>query len=162
MAKRFEKTTRYEASADTLLRVLTDSDFQVAREKSNGALECTVQTVPAASGTLVLKVGTVEYARGVTGIDRSKTERATSTYTWNLAAREASWTYVGAQGERARVWGKIRIVPAGATCSVSEEFNVEIKIPLLGGQIEKMVIAEVEKVWARYEGVVREAIARLS
>jgi hypothetical protein len=160
MAKRDEKTFRFEASPQKLLEVLVGKEYQVARQKSQGALEVQVKEVSRTEDRLVFEVHAKEYARGITGVDRSKTEINVTTYDWDLKTKRGDWKHRTSQGERVQVWGSVQVQPDGENSKLVNDFNVEIKIPLVGGKIEKMVMKEVEKGWASYEQVIREFLTK--
>ncbi len=160
MAKRDEKTFTFEAPPEKLLQILTDEDYQVARQKSQGALEVNVKEISRTDDRLVFEVHAREYARGITGVDHSKTEINVTTYDWDLKARRGTWKHTTSQGERVRVWGSVEVQPDGENSRLQNDFNIEVKIPILGGKIEKMVMKEVAKGWADYERVIREFLSK--
>ncbi|MBW1872541.1 MAG: DUF2505 family protein, partial [Deltaproteobacteria bacterium] len=73
-------------------------------------------------------------------------------------ARKSKWTLSTTHSERVRVWGAVRIDESGEHADLIPEVNVEVKIPLLGGKIEKYVGKEIEKSWPRYEQTIRDFI----
>ena len=156
MAKTSASTFRFEVSADQLLEVLTDPEFQVHRTKIvQDALDVTVKGHTRDKARCHYEVHAKEYAKGLKGIDRSRTEVTVSTYDWDLAAKRGDWTYKCEHDKVVKTWGSLRIEPAGKASTLKADFFVESKVPLLGGQIEKGVVAEVDKSWAKYERAVR-------
>jgi hypothetical protein len=160
MAKRDEKTFRFEVSPDKLLEVLIDEEYQVARQKSQGALEVNVKEISRTDERFVFEVHAKEYARGITGVDKSKTEINVSTYDWDLKAKRGTWKHSTSQGERVKVWGSVQVQADGENSKLVNDFNLEIKIPLVGGKIEKMVMKEVAKSWDNYQNVIREFLKK--
>lgn len=156
MAKRDEQTFFFDVPPEKLLEVMIAEEYQVARQKSQGALEVQVKETSRSDDRLVFEVHAKEYARGITGVDKSKTEINVTTYDWDLKARRGSWKHTTSQGERVKVWGTVQIQPDGDKSRLVNDFNIEIRIPLVGGKIEKMVMKEVAKGWANYENVIRE------
>jgi len=156
MAKRDEQTFFFDAPPEKLLEVLIGEEYQIARQKSQGALEVQVKETSRSDDRLVFEVHAKEYARGLTGVDKSKTEMNLTTYDWDLKAMRGTWKHTTPQGERVKVWGSVQIQPDGDRSRLVNDFNIEIKIPLVGGKIEKMVMKEVAKGWADYEKVIRE------
>lgn len=155
MAKRSVHTIHFTHSPDVVLGVLTDPEFNVANFKAQGNPEAKVTEVSRTDERLVLRADVTEYAKGLTGVDKSKTEPSATTYEWDLSAKSGSWTYKGPHAQ-ARVWGAIRVAPDGGGAVLTEEFNVEVKVPLVGGKIEKMVMKEVDKFWPTYEKLIQD------
>jgi len=147
---------RFDASPDRLLEVLIDHDFQVAREKAQGSVDATVTEVRRSDAEFVYEVQTTDYAKTLTGIDRNRTETARCRYEWDLSRMRCTWYWEGPHGKKARTWGNLRISPAGGGVALELDFNIDVKVPLVGKKIEKMVLKEVEPGWVRYEAVVRE------
>ncbi len=159
MAKSYAKTIRYPANVEKLLEILIDPDFQVAREKVQGSLEVTVKDRSRTDSEYIYEVHTVDHAKGITGIDKTKTETALAVYTWDLVNQKCRWTWDGPHSPRVKVWGNLVLHPAGDETDLDGDFHVNVKVPLVGGKIEKEVIKETIKGWDRYEGVVRKFIA---
>jgi hypothetical protein len=160
MAKRDEQTFFFDVPPEKLLEVMIDEEYQIARQKSQGALEVQVKETSRSDDRMVFEVHAKEYARGITGVDKSKTEINVTTYDWDLKAKRGSWKHTTSQGERVKVWGTVQIQPDGDRSRLVNDFNIEIKIPLVGGKIEKMVMKEVAKGWADYENVIREFLKK--
>jgi hypothetical protein len=106
-----------------------------------------------------------EYARGLAGVDRSRTDPATTTYEWDLSDRSCRWRYLGVRGARVGLSGSITIRPApgepaaGARASqVTYEFDIDVRVPLVGGLIEKLIAGEVEKGAQAYEQYLRKRL----
>ena len=160
MAQSKATTFRFDASPDALLAVLLDPDFQVAREKVQGSADATVRDIKRTDAEYVYEVKTTDYAKTLTGIDRNKTENATCTYEWDLSRMRCVWSWIGPHGKKARTWGNLRISPAGGGTTLDLDFNIDVKVPLIGKKIEKLVLKEVEPGWVRYENVIREWLAK--
>lgn len=163
MTKKYSWSKDYPVPAEKLLSALTGEEFsmrQMASQPNNK--EGTYTVVSQDNKKLVYKLDTVEWAKTMTGgLDKSKTEDSVTTTTWDLTAMSANWVYEGPQ-KQAKVWGSIRITPLGEErCKLSNEFNVDISIPLIGGKIEKIVISEVEKHWPNYEALVDEFVDKI-
>jgi len=160
MTQRHEKTFEFEVGPDELLAILTDPAFQQAREEANGALEVRVEELERTEHRLRYVVHTTNYARGITGVDKSKTEQARNTYEWDLDNRVGTWSWKGPHGDKARVWGSSRIQASNDHARLTNDFNVEVKVPLVGGKIEKAVMKEVPAGFERYEQTVRSFLEK--
>lgn len=159
MAQRIDHRRVYDVPSETLLKAVTAPEYQVAREKSHGALEAVVKEITRTDARLVYEVRVTNYARGMTGIDRSKTEDSVATYTWDLKAMRGDWTYSTVHGERVKIWGCLMIKPKGAGAELSSEFNVKVKIPLMGKRIEKMIAKGVNEGQPTFERTLQDFLA---
>jgi hypothetical protein len=160
MSKSSEWSQTYPCSPDTLLGVVTNPEFHIARSSLLENPAARVEERLRTAARLELAVHCVEYAKGVTGVDRSKTETSVTVYRFDLDARRGEYTYEGSQGKRVRVWGDLAVTPEGSGARLTQQFHVEIKIPLVGGTIEGMVLKETAKFWPRYERLVGEFVSR--
>ena len=160
MAKSHETTIRVAASPDRLVEVLISDDYHVARDTVQGAITVEVKGRSRDGARLVYEVHSTRYARGLTGVDRSKTEASVATYTWDLDARAATWVHRGPHDERAQVNGTIAIEPDGDGSLLHDALHVTIKVPLIGGKIESLVVSELKKGFEKYVSVVRDHAER--
>lgn len=75
------------------------------------------------------------------------------------AASRLAWTVsLPMLGDRVRVAGTTTITPTPEGCRRVVDGVCEVKVALVGGQIEKAVVAEFEKSMARAVDIVREMI----
>jgi hypothetical protein len=162
MAKRDENVMRVDASPETVVGILTSEEYHEERERSKGALSVRFVEGRRTDDRLEFDVETEVHARGLTGVDRSKRERQSLHYTWDLAARTGRWTFHSSHGARVKVWGSVKVEPDGKASRVTNDFNVDVKIPVVGGQVEKKIMSEVAKGWAKYERTLRGFVERKS
>lgn len=162
MAKRSEHISRFKTDQARLLEILVNEDFQVQREKAQGAVSASVTNYKRTDNQVTYDVHTVEYAKGITGVDKTKTETADAHYTWNLATKTCEWTYQpnNAFASKVKVWGSMKMRTVGEETELYSDFNINIGIPLIGGKAESMVLAEVEPGWARHDEVVVEFLKK--
>lgn len=144
----------YTCTADTLYGIITDADFHKARSALLDNPKTEIKETELTDTVRKFEIHTTEYAKGITGIDRSKTEQSVAYYKCDLKKRTVAWEYHGPQGKRAKVWGEMAVTESGGGSRVKQVFNVDIKIPLLGGKIEKMVSKKTAEFWPRYEKLV--------
>lgn len=160
MAQSKATSFHFDATTDKLLEVLLDPDFQVAREKVQGSVDATVRDIRRSESEYVYEVRTTDYAKTFTGVDKRKTETANCTYEWDLSRLRGVWTWIGPHGKKAKTWGNLRISPSAGGATLDVDFNIDVKVPLIGKKIEKIVLKEVEPGWARYENIIREWLAK--
>lgn len=160
MAKQSIHTMSFPFPPDLVRKVISLPEFQAENFKAQGNPDAKVFEKSRTDTKLVIVAEVTEYAKGVTGIDKTKTEQTTTIYDWDLEAMKATWTYQSPHAQ-VKVWGAIRIAASGAGTALTEEFNVEVKIPLLGGKIEKMILKEADSYWPKYEKLVADYCKRL-
>ena len=162
MATSFKRITKIGVNPDKALEVLVDPEFQVARETAQDTcVGAKYREISKSGDKLVFEVTNTEYAKGVKGVDKKKTEEVTYTYTWDLAKRSCSWDYRSKHSNKGvKVWGSLRVEEKGSDSLLHDEFTVEVKIPLVGGKIEKTILKEVEAGWPKYEKVLNEWMAK--
>lgn len=156
MSKTLTKTTDLEFSTGLVLQVLTDADYVCAQASSRDeVVDATYKETSRSDERLVFEVHTTEHARGLTGIDRSKTEPAVQRSDWDLQARTCRWAYEGAHSDRFTFRGRTTVEPRGDQTRVTVEYFVDVSIPLLGGRIEKAIIKELEAAHPSYGQLIR-------
>jgi len=160
MATSSSWSKEYDCSADTLYGIITSGDFHKARSALLDNPKTEIKETELTDTLRKFEIHTTEYAKGITGIDKSKTEQSVSYYECHLKQRTVKWEYHGPQGKRAKVWGDMAVTEVGGRARVKQNFNVDIKIPLLGGKIEKMVSKKTAEFWPRYESLVDSWVAK--
>ncbi|MBN1769962.1 MAG: DUF2505 family protein [Deltaproteobacteria bacterium] len=161
MAKTLRKVKTFDASPDALLAAVTDPEFVKRRMKPGTSAGAAVREVSRDERRLVQELDSDDYARTRTGgIDRTRIEPSVTHYEWDLAARTCVWTWRGPQDARVGLRGRIAVRAAGAGSELETVFEVDVRIPLIGGLIERVIAGELEEDLPRFEQEVRAALAR--
>ena len=92
MAKISQRIMTFPCTPEKLLATLLDPEFRAANFRAMGHISSTSREVSRSPEKLVIEAEVEEYGKGVTGIDRSKTERTQTTFEWDLVKRFANWT----------------------------------------------------------------------
>jgi hypothetical protein len=153
------KKTLHNGSPDAVFAVLTSTKFIEANEKMRGALEVKVREVSRSDDRLVIELDTLEHAKGITGVDRTKTTRSKTRQEWDLKRRSGTWSYADEQQPRVKVGGTHRVEAEGDKARLVSEVMVEINIPLIGGKISEILAREFDKGWVKFERLVNEHLA---
>ena len=162
MATTKTMTAVFDVTPARLVAVLTDPDFLVAQQLLDAAtVEARVEEQSRTEETLELELHATEYCRGVLGIDKSKTERSITTYRWDLAAKRCEWTYRRHRGDSFHAGGTDRVEAAGNGARLTTEFRLSVRVPLLGGKIEKLVMTAFAAREPKYVAVVRRFCAAM-
>jgi len=161
MAKALRKVSRFDVPVDRLLSAVTDPELVKGHVRPGTSAGTSVREVSNDGKRLVQELISQEYARTMTGgLDKSKTERSVTSYDWDLPALRCTWSWKGGSSERVRIAGRIALRSAGTGCELDSEFEFEVKVPLMGGVIEKMIAGEIEADLPRFDALVREHLAR--
>jgi hypothetical protein len=161
MAKKTSNTFKVQASPDKVYEVLTSQAFEEANQASqDGVKSIRFQDISRDDHGVKYEVFRDEVHRGLKGNDPSKTDKGHVVVTWRAADHSSIWSYTSSASHPITVSGATRIVAAGDGASITTEFNADVRVPLLGGKIEKMILAEVDKTWPSYERLVHEHLAK--
>ena len=156
MATKIDQTYQIEGTPTAIMDIMRNAEFVKESETSRDALTCDVITKEEDDGRHVFEIHTTTYARGATGIDRSKTENNKTVVTWDKNAKSARWDWTGAHGKMARVSGTHNLTDkGGGTTELRMTMDVEIGIPVVGKMIEKKVKAGFEEQWPLYVARIR-------
>ena len=156
MAASFARSVRFDAPPDDVVAVVTSHEFLCARHRLQEAAAVRPRDQARDERRLVQVVEVDEYARTLTGTDRGKTEQAVTTYEWDLAARRGRWSYLGPHGKMIRLGGEFHVDPDGTGAVFRADFEVTVRVPLLGSRIEKRIIDEIQAGQPKVDALVEE------
>ncbi len=157
----FNRTMTVTCSPERALEILTSATFENDKNlKANGSLESEVEFTKQDDSHCEYTSTTTDYERGITGVNKKKTEKTRYFYKWDLKKRCATWSMEHPMGKKILVSGTITLTGSGETTTIANSMAIEIKIPLVGRKIEKEIVKEIEKGWSKYEEVVREHVAK--
>jgi hypothetical protein len=151
----------FETSPERLLEVLTSSEFQQKqRHLDEAVVEAKFVEISRTEDRLEFELRSTEYERGMTGLNKKKTISTTTRAVWDLKARKSTWTYSTQAYDRFKLGGANRIEASGGTARYVSEVTVEVKVPLVGGKIEGMIIDGMTKGFQRHDDLVREFLKK--
>jgi hypothetical protein len=114
-------------------------------ERRADVASATYGVIRQADPTLEFEVVYVEYARTRTGgIDRSRTTHGRTVSSWD-GRGQLSWRYESESNARITISGVYRLAPERDGTRVENEIRVEVRVPLIGTQIAKLVAREIEQ-----------------
>jgi hypothetical protein len=154
-----QRNTRFDTSTHRLLLAVTDPELLHARVKPGTSAGTSVREVSREGTRLVQELVSQDYARTKTGgLDQSRIEPSVTRYVWDLESRRCVWHWSGQQPDRVRLSGTIDIRPLGTASELCARFEMEVKIPIVGRMIERIMAAEIEGDLPRYEAWVKRAV----
>lgn len=104
----------------------------------------------------VFELRAQEYGRTRTGgIDRSRTTLARTRYRWDATSLHLSWEWSGHE-KRISLTGGVRLEAQGQSTRIHTYRNVEVRLPLIGGRIERIIDKEFAASDGSYRSIMRE------
>jgi hypothetical protein len=155
MATKIEQSYRIEGTPQAIMDIMRNAAFIEESEKARDALTVKVTDKQEDDDRHVFEIFTQTYARGATGIDKSKTEDNRTTVNWDKKQKTARWDWSGPHGKTAKVSGTHAVREKGGASELTMTMDVEISIPLVGKMIEKKVKAGFEEQWPLYAERIR-------
>lgn len=162
MAKTHETRLVVAADPELVLQILTSESYNIEQESSQGAIDVRYALLRKEETLLIYEVHATRYARGMTGVNRNKTETQVTTSRWRLDDFAAEWKYAGPHGDRVKVHGETRLRKVDAGTEIHDILHIDVSVPLIGGKIEGMVVNEMQKGFDTYKFVVEKHIALAS
>jgi carbon monoxide dehydrogenase subunit G len=147
-----EKTFFVDAPVDKVMDVMRDPALIAKNEKSRDAVSVEVKDLKKTDKEHLFDIQTVNYVRGLTGLDKSKTEKNKIAVRWNLRDAVCQWKWEGGGGhaEKTDITGIDRLVAKGDGTEVILSVSINIGVPFLGRQLSKTVAREFQKAWPKY------------
>lgn len=144
---RVTHSSKHAVAPDEVVRVLCSEAYNVQVERDReGVVETRFVRGSDGDPPRSFELRTTEYARTKTGgLDRSRTLRSTTRSELDPASRTVRWRYEAEEGSRIRLSGSVRVAGDGNGSRVDQAVEVEVSIPLVGGQIAKLIGKQVEK-----------------
>jgi hypothetical protein len=151
---RYSKTLTYPAPAAAVYAMITDPKFQTRRSKVGRPQHAEVSVTPGpgdgATVTLVRKMA-IDLPAFVRKVAKP-TFTLTEVQTWPDAAGAAGRTgslRATVAGYSGGTTGTMRISEANGSTTVLIEADIVVKIPLVGGKIEKVAAGMLDKLLSR-------------
>jgi hypothetical protein len=95
----------------------------------------------------------IEYRRTKMGkLDKSGTARAVTESVYRDKDRTLRWVYKGPE-KRVSIAGTYRLEPAGEQTRVFHETDIDVRIPVVGGRIAKVIAKEFGKAMPRVQRI---------
>jgi Protein of unknown function (DUF2505) len=159
---RITHTSRHTATPDEVVEVLCSEAYNIEVEKGReGVVETRFEPIAEDESRRAFRLVTTEYARTKTGgLDRSRTLSSTTDSELDARKRELTWRYASKEGSRVRLSGSLRVVPDGTGARVEQSVDIEVSIPLIGGQIAKLIGKEFEKTFPKTVDILKRHLAK--
>lgn len=150
-------SVRYPASPDVVLRMFTDPDFHTRKLEVMGTPKYRVLDQQMRDGDFSIRIER-KIPVQLPGIKKAAAE-TTVTYDerWNTRTGRGSVS-VQTQGVPLEMNCAVTVVGQGKETVISYDWLIHSKIPLVGGKIEKMVVADMDR---RFDDETRVSVGLL-
>jgi len=146
---------------DVVARVICGERYNVENQVSReDVVDARYESIEEGEDRARFDVHVTSYKRTKTGgIDKNATQRSTTEYRWEGRTSALHWKHIDEEGDRVNVGGVTRLRPEGSGTRIDREVTIDIRIPVIGRGIAKIVEREFKKGLDRSSGVL-DRIAR--
>ena len=153
-------TDHVSASPEKVAELFCSEEFLVrahaAREEVASAR---YEVVEDSERGLIIAVRCEQYRRKKTGgLDRIHTDSTAIIYRWNRGSNRAEWRFEGHDADKIQIGGGTAFEPDGANTRVVEVVRVDVRLPLIGRLIERVVGKSIDRTFDANRGLVRELL----
>lgn len=150
------------AAADNVAKVLCSEQYNIEMQRSReDVVEVEYATTGDNEKELEFELRFVLYKRTKTGaVDRSGTLNSRTVYRYDRGARVLHWRHIGEEEERVHISGETRIKPQGDKTCIERDVIIDVRIPVIGRGIKKLIEREFRKGFGRVESQVKEILSR--
>ena len=156
MATQTEMTFRLAAPPAAVCSAMRNPQLIEESERSRDAKDVKITELSSSDSTHEYEIFVVSPARGVTGVDHSKTEENRTRVRWDLTTHRGTWQWTGAHGPRVKINGTYALHPDGDGSRLVLTADISVGIPVVGKMVEKKVKAGFEQNWPPYVNIVRK------
>lgn len=145
---------RFAAAPEAVCEVMKNPDFHLEVDRMRDDIASnTMRDINERGQVKEFTLVVQEYERTKTGkINRGSTTEGRTLFTWDDRARTLKWVYTpGQEAKRVDVRGLYRVQPDGSGCKLVHDYTIDIKIPIIGRGIAKIVDREFVKAFPRFE-----------
>ena len=158
---KIKDTFTVAATAHKVEQVMLSEEYNLESETMREGVVSSEYKVKQQGGDrTVFEMRTTEYKRSKTGgLDKSGTTNTILTFTYQKRDRELKWIYGNASGSsRLELSGIYRISPEGEQTRVEHEVEINVRIPLLGGTISKVIAREFKGTFPGHQALLRKSL----
>ena len=149
---------------DKVAEVLCSEEYNLETERRReGVVSTSFEMVEDGPGGKVFRLLTEEYSRTRTGgLDRSKTVKTIIEHRYDPSDWTLRWLYKKGSGSPSKLHlaGTYTLRAAAGGTKVTHEVEIEVKIPLVGGSIARLIAGEFKKELPVREGILRSHLER--
>lgn len=141
---KFHRELAYEAGSDEVFSMLVDPAFREKVAAAQDVVSIEVTSIPKGAGASIL-IDQVQNTAGLPAIAKKiagETTQAVVREEW--VDGSAGTVEITAPGKPTRAAGEVRLVSAGGTTRHVFDLEVTVKVPLIGGKLEKLMADNID------------------
>jgi len=128
-------------------------------ERSRGARSVDIRTLVKTDAQHEYEIHTRVPAKTVKGLDPNKLEDDCVIVRWRLTDQVRSWQYAGPHKNMVDARGEDRLIEANGSTTIRFSMKIDVKIPLAGKLVAKMVASGFEENWPKYVRLIEKHCA---
>ena len=150
------------APLDSVAAVLCSEEYNIEMQQSReDVVSVEYTTTEDSSETLEFELRFVLYRRTKTGgIDRSGKTNTRTVYRYNRSTHVLWWQQRGEEEERVEISGETTLFPDGKGTRIERDVTIDVRIPVIGRGLKKLIEREFKKGFGRVEQKVKEVLSR--
>ena len=150
MTQSFSQNFKIEAPREAVCAAMRNPALIEESEKSRDALEVQITDLERTDSLHKYQIELTTYAKGVTGIDKNKTEKNRTVVTWDTEGLKGQWEWSGEHGSKVTVKGGYVLHAEGDGTRIEMRAEATVAIPLVGKVVEKKIRKGFEENWPPY------------
>lgn len=156
---KFDIKAKYPAPSAVVLKMFMDKDFHTKKLQKLGITESRVLDSGGSGDDFRIKIERKVPLAAPGVVSKFVPAKATvvSEEQWNKAAKTGK-VKVEPQGVPVEIKATARFADSGDTCTITYAFDVNAKVPLVGGTLEKFIASDME---AKFADEAKAAISLL-
>jgi hypothetical protein len=152
-----------DAPIQKVIEAYKSREFYVEKIKNSGALSVEVlERHERDDGTIFTKAKVVEKSRVPAFLRKSETDEYVDENTLDPKASIMKWKITPTRGaDKVFLWGDVQFFDAGGgKTKVVFTTEIQVKIPFVGGQVEKYALSNTEEECAKQAQFIRDWVAK--
>ncbi len=154
-------TDRLDSSPDRVSELFCTEAFQLAAHSAReDVASARFEVIDDDERRRTIAVRCQQYRRKKTGgLDRKHTDDTAIIYRWDRQERRAVWHFEGPDADKIRIGGVTTFEAEGDGTLVVESVHIEVRLPLIGKLIERVVAKGIDRTFHANKNLIRDLLA---
>lgn len=149
---KLEQTFTIDAPLEKVMKAMRDPALIEEDAKSRTCVSMKIVETKNTADAHHFEMHTVDYAVGLTGIDKKKTENNTNYVEWDLKKGVSTWKWKGGSemANKAKITGGTNLSAQGKGTSIYMYVDIDVPIPIVGKKVSEMIGKNFKSEWPKY------------